>query len=83
MAITDQDNDPLQGIIQALANQQMQQDQLVRMMQGVGSLGDPHIAGVSTPAYMGGLTSGVAPTMPQLADPIGTRYGNKALGRRR
>ena len=79
--MADQDNDPLQGIIQALANQKMQQDQLIRMMQGYGTLGSPNIPGLNAPAYPD-FNSNI-PAQTALADPIGTRYGNKALGRRR
>jgi hypothetical protein len=78
-------NDPndsaLQGIINALAQQQQQQGALSRMMMGYGTLGNPNIPGVSEPAYMG--LSSNAPMQSQPVDPIGSRFGNAGYRNRR
>jgi len=71
----------LQGIIQALADQQMQQSALSRMVRGYGYLGEPTIAGVSEPAYM--TLASNEPSQQARPDPIGSAAINYALGRRR
>ena len=72
------EDDALQGIIQALADQQLQQNALSRMVRGYGYLGEPTIAGISEPAYM--TLASNEPSQQARPDPIGSQPLTSVIG---